>query len=378
MVDVDHRMSGLNPAHIAGLRRLSARAAAAPTTKNSTPGPARPTFSSLAEKVLLHLRNSSIPVQPGLTSTEFTLIEAEFNFAFPPDLHAILSAGLPMGPGFPDWRSHHHLRSALDLPIASISLQIARNSFWPKSWGPKPSNPKQALRIARHALKKAPLLIPLFNHCYIPSHPSLAGNPIFFIDENQIFCCGFDLADFFNRESEFRSSDNFLRRRNSVSDKATSWIFPRRSLDSGGKNPRWIEFWSDAAMRCRNSSPERFFEISRRIIPAKLPIWLDGYLGGIASVLRKGGWGESDVEEIVHVSGFGFFEEEEVLIDSQVVLDVLLLKVDRFSETLRRAGWSLEEVEEALGFNFRPEKERKPAKLSPELIEKFGRLVSRS
>ena len=103
----------------------------------------------------------------------------------------------------------------------------------------------------------------------------------------------------------------------------------------------------------------------------------------IGSVLRAGGWSESDISDIVHVSASGFFEGGEmVLLDNQAVLDALLLKADRFSDSLRKAGWSSEEVSDALGFDFRPEKERKPVKkLSPELVQRIGKLaesVSRS
>jgi hypothetical protein len=34
-------------------------------------------------------------VQPGLSDTEFPRLEAEFGFAFPPDLRAILAAVMP-------------------------------------------------------------------------------------------------------------------------------------------------------------------------------------------------------------------------------------------------------------------------------------------
>ncbi|OVA15671.1 hypothetical protein BVC80_1313g62 [Macleaya cordata] len=396
MVDVDRRMTGLSPAHVAGLRRLSARAAAAPTTKTPTL-PVRNgliSFSSLADKVISHLRKCDITVLDGLTDAEFARTEAEFGFAFPPDLRAVLSAGLPVGPGFPDWRAgsaaRFQLRASLDLPIAAISFQIAKNALWPKLWGSRPSDPEKALRVARNALKKAPLLIPLFNHCYIPCNPSLAGNPIFFVDENQIFCCGSDLSDFFERELVFRFDDPFLlSKQRSISEKTagSSSNFSRRSLDSGGRTPRWVEFWSDVTIdkRRRNSSsssssssPERFFEIARQ----KKPEWVEEYLDRVGSVLREGGWVESEVAEMVDVSPSGFFEGEVVLLDRQAVLDTLLLKADRFSDSLRKAGWSSEEVTDALGFDFRPEKEKKPVKkLSPELIEKIGKLaesVSRS
>lgn len=97
---------------------------------------------------------------------------------------------------------------------------------------------------------------------------------------------------------------------------------------------------------------------------------------GIGSVLRAGGWSEADVEEIVRVSGSGFFDGEMVVLDDQTVLDALLIKTDRFSDLLRKAGWSSEEVSDALGFDFRREKERRPVKkLSPELVERIGKLA---
>ncbi|KAJ6366869.1 hypothetical protein OIU77_003280 [Salix suchowensis] len=109
---------------------------------------------------------------------------------------------------------------------------------------------------------------------------------------------------------------------------------------------------------------------------SEIPKWVGDYIEKIGSVLREGGWKESDIEEMVEVSASGFFEGEMVILDNQAVLDALLLKVDRFSDSLRKAGWSSEEVSDALGFDFRPEKERKPVKkLSPELVEKIGKLA---
>ncbi|VVB05172.1 unnamed protein product [Arabis nemorensis] len=403
MVDVDRRMTGLRPAHAAGLRRLSARAAAptTPTVRKSLVS-----FSSLADQVISHLHTSRIQVQPGLTDAEFARAEAEFAFAFPPDLRAVLTAGLPVGAGFPDWRSpgaRLHLRAMIDLPIAAVSFQIARNTLWSKSWGPRPSDPEKALRVARNALKRAPLMIPIFDHCFIPCNPALAGNPVFYIDETRIFCCGSDLSDFFERESVFRGSGScpeILTKQRSVSEKSAGSSsssysnFSRMSLDSGrvhrSGTPRWVEFWSDAAVdrRRRNSassmssshssSPERYLDLPR----SETPKWVDDYVNRIGSVLRGGGWSESDVDDIIHVSASGFFEGEMVILDNQAVLDALLLKAGRFSESLRKAGWSSEEVSDALGFDFRPEKERKPVKkLSPELVERIGKLaesVSRS
>ena len=168
-------------------------------------------------------------------------------------------------------------------------MKIARNTLWSKSWGPRPSHPKKALWVAQNALKKALLLIPIFNHCYIPCNPSLAGNSIFFMDENRIFCCSLDLSGFFERESLFRSSESpdpqILKRQRSVSEKLanSSSNFSWRSLDQGGsaraRTPRWVEFWSDAAVdrhrrnssSSSSSSPERFFEMPR----SEMPKWVE-------------------------------------------------------------------------------------------------------
>ncbi|MCH82513.1 hypothetical protein A2U01_0003321, partial [Trifolium medium] len=102
-------MTGLNPAHIAGLRRLSARAASSSSSTSSSSFPERNSlfsFSSVVDKVITQLHNSGVEVQPGLSDAEFARAEAEFGFVFPPDLRAILAAGMPIGAGFPDWRSN--------------------------------------------------------------------------------------------------------------------------------------------------------------------------------------------------------------------------------------------------------------------------------
>ncbi|KAJ4976049.1 hypothetical protein NE237_001155 [Protea cynaroides] len=140
MVGIDRRMSSLKPGHVAGLRRLSTRAAAASTTTTfASLIIGLDSFSSIAVNVISHLHSSSIPVLAGLSDAEFARAEAEFGFIFPPDLCAVLSIGLPVGPGFPDWHasagSHLHLRTSLNLLIVTISFQIARNALWPKSWG---------------------------------------------------------------------------------------------------------------------------------------------------------------------------------------------------------------------------------------------------
>lgn len=93
-------------------------------------------------------------------------------------------------------------------------------------------------------------------------------------------------------------------------------------------------------------------------------------------MLIKGGWKQNDVAEIISVSASDTFETEHLLIDHQAVFDALLVKADSFSDSLRKGGWSSEEISEVLGFEWEEKKRMRPSvKWSPELVEKIGKLV---
>ncbi|XP_020591313.1 uncharacterized protein LOC110032130 [Phalaenopsis equestris] len=399
MIDTDRRISALTPAaHAAALRRFSTRAASSTTIPAPTSLAACTSLTPQAEFILSHLRSIGVHILPGLSPSELTRAEAEFGFSFPPDFRALLSLGLPFGPGFSDWRSISQLRSLLDLPAASISFQIAfprRHSFWPKSsWGPRPNDPEEALRFARSALRRAPLLLPVFNRCYLPCLPALAGNPLFLVDDSRVSICALDLSDFFL--SSFSPSVRLQRQLSTANPRAPFLLdyTSRRSLDSAARTPRWIEFWTEAASfdrRQRNSSSfsstEQIVEITQqRMSP---PAWVGRYLDRIGEMLRNGGWRENDVVEMVEVAASGFFdntrggENDAIAVDGEVFLDALLLEANRCGDSLRRAGWSSEEVSDALGMDFRRtgRRCRKAVRLPKSIaakIEKLADAVSRT
>ncbi|KAG6508196.1 uncharacterized protein LOC121983212 [Zingiber officinale] len=389
MVDVDRRMCAVGPAHAAGLRRLSARAATAHAASSTTHRLGVLSLRPLAENVLSHLLAASVPLCPGLSEPELARLEADLAFCFPPDLRALLALALPSGPGFPDWRGAPGSGLLLRLPRAAAALQVARGSLWPHSWGSRPVDPARALRRARAALRRAPLLVPLFGRCYLPCFPCLAGNPVFYVDDSRIFCCALDIADFFQRHSAFSPHPSFTP--------------PFPSLEAA----RWIEFWSDAASdrRHRNSSsssssasspsytsspppdPDRFVEIRT----PRLPDWVGGYLDGIGSVLRQGGWGESDVQEMVHVPVSIVFDGGDerdatagILVDPEAALDALLVKASRCSDSLHQAGWCPDDVYDALGIEphrRRGREEQSAVKLPPAMalrVAKLAQAVARS
>ena len=203
----EDQLKGGNPnkhhqAHLAGLKRLSARASAGPGTP---PGTRRVffSFSAYARGVIDKLKKCKVPIADGLSEEEFERIEATYGFTFPPDLKGILQAGLPVGAGFPNWRAANldHLRMRINLPIVGLLHEVANSNFWWKAWGPRPVDIKQAVRSARSALRRSPILVPMYGYCYIPSSPNLAGNPVFFVYQKNVVYCGYDVADFFDREA---------------------------------------------------------------------------------------------------------------------------------------------------------------------------------
>ncbi|KAG6549637.1 hypothetical protein Mapa_008615 [Marchantia paleacea] len=200
MVDVEHRVS--SHAQYAGLKRLSARAHAGTAPASSGGRRVYFSFAAYARTVIDHLRSCRVPIEKGLTDEEFARVEAAYCFTFPPDLRAILAEGLPVGDGFPNWRHgfSHKLQMRFDLPIAGLLYEVARGNVWWKQWGPRPVDTEQAVRLALIALRKASTMVPVYSHCYIPASPNIAGNPVFFLYRKDVFVCGIDIADFFQRE----------------------------------------------------------------------------------------------------------------------------------------------------------------------------------
>jgi hypothetical protein len=269
MLDVEQRsgqaLRGNLPQHqaqLAGLKRLSARATAGPSTP---PGTRRVffSFSAYARSVIDHLKRCDVPIAEGLSDEEFEKIEATYGFTFPPDLKGILQEGVPVGSGFPNWRSDNvqHLRMRLNLPVLGLLHEVANSKFWWKPWGPRPVDIDLAIRTARNALRKFPLLIPMYGHCYIASAPNLAGNPVFFVYQKDVVYCGYDVADFFEREG-FRAHEyDPALESDDWQDNSGSSRSGRSSISGNGDNKRDI-FHTDADSTHRSSSSSSATDLS--------------------------------------------------------------------------------------------------------------------
>ncbi|PSS30657.1 Deoxyribodipyrimidine photo-lyase [Actinidia chinensis var. chinensis] len=282
-------------------------------------------FAAYAKTVIEHLRACHVPVEDPLSADEFSAVESNFRFTFPPDLRSILQEGLPVGPGFPNWRSAspQQLQILTTLPILGLSKQVSTHKFWDQSWGPKPKSADEAVKTAQEFLTRAPVLVPIYRQFYIPSAPNLAGNPVFYVHGGDVELSSFDVAGFFQR-IDFGARHGGKR---------------RAILPSLLQTPAWaamearrIEFWTDLAARGGTRG------------------WWSGDLVGCMEEaccrLRDGGWREEEVREMTMMDG-GDGSARTMVRDRESVAWHLRV----LSRRLLRAGWSTEDVVDSLGFH---------------------------
>jgi hypothetical protein len=155
-------------------------------------------------------------IEPGLSSEEFSHIEAQFGFEFADDHRAFLEAGLPVNRGlppvppnvttydapWPDWRSESHetLRERLDWPVEGVLLDV-RRGFWLRSWGDRPTDhPAAQDKAPRHQMATAPTKVPVHGHRYLPAGRGTHGHPVLSMYQTDIICYGLDLARYIDKE----------------------------------------------------------------------------------------------------------------------------------------------------------------------------------
>lgn len=299
-----------------------------PTTKTSRQKRICFSFAAYAKSLIDHLKSSGIAVAEGLSDSEISTIESSFNFCFPPDLRSILQQGLPISPGFPNWRSSaQQLQILLNLPIFSLLRRVSKNNFWHPPWGPQPQDGGRGLETARRFLRDVPVLVPIYRHCYIASSPNLAGNPVFCVDhEGDVRLLSYDVSGFF-REAEFLSGN-----------RGWEWDEPVWAATTA----RRVEFWSEVAEAREEARKGWWWSRTKGE--------LGGCLEDVYWRLREGGWREEEIGEMMVMTGSDPEENGSgkggALLHDQ---ESMARHVRLLSRRLLRAGWSREDVVYSLG-----------------------------
>lgn len=147
------------------------------------------------------LVSAGVSVRPGLSEDELRAVEARFALTFAPEHRGLLTAGLPAGDHWPDWRSgpEARLREWLDWPGDGLLFDVRHSDFWPASWGRRPSG-AAAEDVARQRIARLPRLVPVFGHRFTPAAPTVRPAPVFSVHQSDVIYYGADLADYFDRE----------------------------------------------------------------------------------------------------------------------------------------------------------------------------------
>lgn len=134
----------------------------------------------------------------GYTAAELERAQALFHLTFPPDLIALLRDRRPVGG--PDWNNETEVRALLAWPYEGLLFDVEQNGLWWCEWGERPDGMEERAEVLRDVVARAPRLIPIFSHRYLPATPARAGNPVFSVYQSDVIYYGADLGDYIERE----------------------------------------------------------------------------------------------------------------------------------------------------------------------------------
>ncbi len=138
-------------------------------------------FKEMIEK----MKNKHVIFDSGLTEEEIKSIEEIYHIEFPKSLRDLIQYALPISEGFYNWRN-----------ISSENIELIKRVM---------EMPYEAIRenpvdnIILEKLAKAPRLIPIYSHRYIPEK-SGDDPPVFSVHGLDIIYYGRDLYDYLEIE----------------------------------------------------------------------------------------------------------------------------------------------------------------------------------
>lgn len=134
----------------------------------------------------------------GYTAAELERAQTRFQLTFPPDLIDLLRDRRPVGG--PDWNDEDVVRSLLAWPFEGLLFDVEEADLWWPEWGARPANADERAEVLRSVVARAPRLIPVFSHRYLPATPNEAGNPVFSVYQSDVIHYGANLEDYLARE----------------------------------------------------------------------------------------------------------------------------------------------------------------------------------
>jgi hypothetical protein len=134
----------------------------------------------------------------GYTQAELDSAQRRFGLEFPADLIALLREKRPANGH--DWTNDVEIRRALAWPFEGLLFDVEQNHLWWPEWGARPTSADACKEVLRSIVSRAPKLIPLIAHRYLPEEPREQGNPVFSVYQADVIYYGANLTDYFERE----------------------------------------------------------------------------------------------------------------------------------------------------------------------------------
>ena len=149
------------------------------------------------------LKQQGVEFETGLTVEEIAKIEDVYKISFPRSLKKFLMTALPISKGFYKWRNFEQdnvvfIKKIISIPTEEID-ELAEEVYWCDDWGEEPESEKDIASIVRERLKKAPKLLPIYGHRYIPMC-SEDNPPILSVQGTDIIYYGESLEDYLKVE----------------------------------------------------------------------------------------------------------------------------------------------------------------------------------
>ena len=177
-----------------------------------------------AAKSILQIENMStehnVTFAPGLTREEVLAIEARYEICFPKSLRDFLMLALPVSKGFYNWRDTseeniRYIKKAIAAPIEKLK-ELAGEAEWCEAWGIKPQDAEGIAEEVKRQLQKAPVLIPIYGHRYMPMIEA-ENPPVLSVHGTDVIYYGENLSDYFDIEfGEKKQKDIAFERIRSV------------------------------------------------------------------------------------------------------------------------------------------------------------------
>jgi len=134
----------------------------------------------------------------GYSQSDLDRAQQRFGLVFPPDLIGMLREKRPAAGH--DWNDEAARRRALSWPFEGLLFDVESNEMWWPEWGERPVKAQERCEVLRAIVSRAPKLIPLMSHRYLPQEPQSTGNPVFSVYQSDVIYYGSNLEDYFFRE----------------------------------------------------------------------------------------------------------------------------------------------------------------------------------